>query len=860
MKKMLLIDGNSMLFRAFYATSYGEIMKTSFGEYTNAVFTFITMLNKALKQIDPEYVVVAFDKGKKTFRHEKLESYKEGRKQTPEELVSQFALVRKMLQAYNIKYLEYDYIEADDIVGTIAKKYSQVHHFILSSDKDLLQLVDENISYLMMKKGMSDLLEITNKNIVEHFGVTAFQIPDFKGLMGDKSDNIKGVEGVGEKTALKFLSEYGNIENLYANIEQVKGKIKEKLISGKQDAFLSKEIATIKQDVEIEEELEDFVLNIDYQSLEKFLKDYEMNSLLKQINPSFKHKESHLKIEIVDKFSEQILVEGSSFFVYFDQFNYYEDNILAIAVKNNDLIEIIYKDSALFQESFKQYLCSDIKKISTNVKHLYHLSDKYNISFNNVEDLELMGFLCNNNNDDLNKLFLSFNKNAVSVQELVGTAKKIKEIDFDLLQQQIKTYLVNISEIYPFLVKKLEEDQLNKLYYELELPLSYVLYEMEKAGISVNIDVLEEISTNLNSLLINLTKQIHNLAGKDFNINSPKQLAEVLFDDLGLKTNKKRSTSIEILEFLEDQHPIISLLIEYRHYMKIYSTYSEGLKKYISKDGKIHTIYSSIVTQTGRLSSKDPNLQNLSVRSKEGKEIRKAFIASDDHILISSDYSQIELRILAHMAAEKNMIEAFKNGVDIHSKTAMDMFEISQEELNSDYRRKAKAINFGIIYGISEFGLTKQTGINMFEAKEFIDTYFKKYPNIKNFMDSSLEHLKANGYVTTLLNRRRYINEINSDSYNIREFAKRAAFNSPIQGSGADIIKLAMLNIYREITKNNLKSKLILQIHDELVFDVLKSELDIMKSIIKKGMNEAIKLQVPLETDLHVSDSLFLEK
>lgn len=867
MEKMLIVDGNSMLFRAFYATSYGNIMMTSDGIYTNAVYAFANMLNKAIVKLQPNYVVVAFDKGKHTFRHEIYKDYKAGRKQTPQELVPQFKLVRDMLNAYNISFLEFDDIEADDIIGTLSEKYKEenVITYILSSDKDMLQLVDKDTNVLIMKKGISDILEINVENIYENYGLLPKQVIDYKALRGDDSDNIKGIDGVGDKTALKLIGEYDNIENIYDNIDKIKGKLKEKIIAGKENAFLSKRLATIKTDVEFKTELKDYILSIDEEKLKTFFLKYEMNSLVKNTdNLFFNRKKENTKnkeFTFKNEFSKEVLKEGSIVFFYNDNFNYYDNNCYLIGIINDNNLEIAKFENVIKQDDFIEFLSSNVHKYSYDLKVNLHLLEKYNCEIKNCDDLLLMNFLINNKNQSINEIFNFYNlPNVLNKVEVFGTELRVKELDFSLIYSQTEQILNNFWSLHKKAENLIKQYDMERLYYEVELPLIYVLKDMEKSGIFVKKDILIDFSKQLIDKIECLKNEIFKIYGKEFNINSPKQLAIVLFDDLKLKENKKRSTSIEILEFLEDKHPIIKPIIEYRHYSKILSAYSDGLIKFIHDDGRIHTIFSQTTTQTGRLSSSEPNLQNLTVRNEDGKEIRKAFVHSENSILISCDYSQIELRILAHITNENNLIDAFNNGLDVHTKTAMDIFDIPRKQVDSNIRRKAKAINFGIIYGISEFGLSKQANITVYEAKDFMEKYFNKYPKIKKYMVDCLSFLNENGYVKTILNRRRYIDEIRSSSYTIREFAKRAAFNSPIQGSGADIIKLAMINIYNEIKRNKLKSKLILQIHDELIFDVKNDELEIMTKIIKEGMKKAYALKVDLDFDFHISESLNIEK
>lgn len=853
--KMLLIDGNSMLFRGFYATYYTNMMKTSTGVYTNAVFAFANMFNKALDMIHPDYCVVAFDKGKHTFRHDLSSDYKGGRKAAPEELVPQFALIRDYLKAYGIPYIEMDDIEADDIIGSLSKTYKDVDIAILSSDRDLLQLIDNTTTVYLMKKGMSDIACMDEKALKEEWGVSPKQVIDLKGLMGDTSDNIKGVSGIGPKTATKLIDQYDNIENLYEHLEELKGKVKENLINDKESAFLSKTLATIKTDVKIENQLDEFVLNLDYDGVNDFYNQYEMYSLIKRNQK----KEIKQEYKRISKASDLALVQDT--FIYFvsDEFSYYEPKLYGIVFKNDKTLEYIPFEDFLNDESAKEFIASSLHKYTYNLKFVLHALDYYNIKIGqNTDDLMLMTFLCNNYLDSLEVIFNHYNLGEITdIQEIYGTIKKPKLVDTIKEADRATKIASGLYSIIDDINDKLKNEELIQLYEEIELPLTYVLYEMEKEGIRCDEEVLEEIGSEFKIILDNLVKDIYDLSNMEFNINSPKQLAEVLFDHLGLPANKKRSTNAEALAKIEDYHPVVSKIMQYRKYSKLYSSYIEGLSKYIV-DEKIHTIFSQTVTQTGRLSSYDPNLQNISVKDEDGKLIRKAFTASKkDNVLISSDYSQIELRVLASLANETKMIEAFNQNIDIHTKTAMDIFGLSKDEVSDSVRRQAKAINFGVVYGISDFGLSKQASLSIKEAKHYIDEYFKTYPNIKKFLDESVEFCMQNGYVVTMMNRRRYIREINDSNYMVKEFGKRAAMNSRVQGSAADLIKMAMIKINHMIKEKNLKSKMVLQIHDELIFDVYKDEKDIMIEIIKEGMKNAMKLNVNLESSLSAAYSWY---
>lgn len=854
--KMLLIDGNSMLFRGFYATYYTNMMKTSTGIYTNAVFAFANMLNKAMDMIHPDYLVVALDKGKHTFRHDLSEDYKGGRKPAPEELVPQFAMIREYLDAYNIRYLEYDDIEADDIIGTLSKKYHDVDVAILSSDRDLLQLIDNTTTVYLMKKGLTDIVAMDENALLEEWGVKPSQVIDMKGLMGDSSDNIKGVNGIGPKTATKLLNQYGTIENLYEHVDELKGKVKENLINDKDSAFLSKMLATIKTDVNIDYSLDEFKNDIDIDGVNDFYNKYEMFSLVRK-NAVQKKEHKYIRHS---RASEKALKNGT--FIYFvsDHFTYYNPKLYGVAFANDDTLEYIPYEDFLNDKKALDFVASDSLKYVYDLKFLLHAASVNGFTIGkNTNDIMLMAFLTNNYLDSIEAILNEYHLgDIIDIQDVYGTEKKRKLVDTVLEAKRATGIADGLYHSIDKLNDKLEKENLNGLYYNVELPLTYVLYDMEKEGICCDAKTLDDISVEYEDIISKCEEEIYSLAHHEFNINSPKQLAEVLFDELGLPMNKKRSTNAESLMQIEAYHPIIKVIIQYRKYTKLQSSYAQGLKRYIADDNKIHTIFSQTVTQTGRLSSYDPNLQNISVRDEDGKLIRKAFVASGENkVLISSDYSQIELRMLSSMACEKRMIDAFNEGVDIHTKTAMDIFKLPESEITGSLRRQAKAINFGVVYGISDFGLSKQASLSIKDAKRYIEEYFLTYPNIKKFLDESVEFCKEHGYVTTILNRRRYIKEIHDNNYMVKEFGKRAAMNSRVQGSAADLIKIAMINIFNEIKRCGLKSKLVLQIHDELIFDVFEDEKDEMIRIIKEGMKNAMKLNVTLDSSLSVAYSWY---
>ena len=856
--KLLLIDGNSVLFRAFYATYYGNIMKTSKGVYTNAVYAFANMLNKAIKMIQPDYCAVAFDKGKHTFRHDLVPDYKAGRRETPEELVSQFQLVREMLDAYDLPYFEFDTIEADDIIGSLAKKYN-IETCILSSDRDMLQLIDDTTSVYVMRKGMSDIAKMDEAALKEEYGLKPYQIIDYKGLAGDKSDNIKGVEGVGDKTAVKLLNDYDTCEGVYEHIDEIKGKLKEKLIKDKESCFISKTLARIKTDVDIEGDLNDLKLHIDEKGKNDFFEKYEMYSLIRKIEEPEVQKES--LTEVVKKISPELLNEALVYVVS-DEFSYYERKIYGLCFAGHGLKEYISLEDLKNDEEALNYLSSDKKKVVYDLKAIKHAFDHNEIKIgDNTDDIFLMCFLSNNYNSDLKSIIQNYEGEQIrEVKDVFGTEKKPLEPNENDLAAYGGEIAEKLSDIYPKVLNELSEKEMKQLYEDIELPLVQVLYEMEKQGVCCDEKELDEIASNTKGKIDVLQQRIYDLVGHEFNIASTKQLAQVLYEELDLPDLKKGSTNAEVLNKLIEYHPVISDILEYRKYTKLYSTYAEGLKKYITPDKRIHTIFSQTITQTGRLSSYDPNLQNISVRDDEGREIRKAFKPSEGCLLISSDYSQVELRVLSSLAGEEKMIDAFNSGIDIHTKTAMDVCGLQREEVTDLVRRHAKAVNFGVVYGISDFGLANQTQLSFKDARKFIDDYFLTYPKIREYLDAQVAFCKENGYVKTMLNRRRYIKEINDRNFMIREFGKRAAMNAGIQGSAADLIKIAMIRAANKLKEERMKAKLILQVHDELIFDVPQDEVEKMKELIPEIMSNAYKMKTRLDSSLAIGKDWYEAK
>ena len=824
MKKLLLTDGNSMLFRAYYATAYGRPMTTSDGTPTNAVFGFASMIQKAIDIIQPDAVLVAFDAGKHTFRHELYADYKGGRKPAPDDLVPQFKLVRDFLDAFAITWVEMQDIEADDLIGTISKKAKDYQTYVLTSDHDMLQLVDDTTSVLLMKKGITEMDVMTPQSLKKQMGIEPLQIIDMKGLMGDKSDNIPGIPGIGEKTALKLLEEYGTVENVLANEDKLKGALQKKVMEGHDSALLSKKLATIRRDV-----------------------DVEMSEKELSFTPNY----------------PQLFKDACAVFVDDNHDAFMHATINGFALFNGKQAVYISLADAKKDEDLLAYLSSDMPhKYGFDVKRNLHLAENEGLTLNFHDDMMLAASLVDSSLTTTAKIIERYGfENTVSYEEVYGKPTKPNLIiDEEKQCMYACAFARNIFSLYAEITPKLQEYKMEKLYYEMEMPLTSVLYHMEREGIRCDIDILDRIATETMAKISEAQKEIYTIAGKEFNINSPKQLAEVLFDDLGLPTGKKRSTAAGELEKLQGKSPIIDYILDYRKLSKIYSTYAEGLKKYIQKDGKIHTIYNQSATQTGRLSSSEPNLQNISVRDEQGKEIRKAFLPEDDCVLISSDYHQIELRMLAHMANETSLIEAFKEGIDIHTKTAMDVFHKPQDEITPQDRRSAKTVNFGIVYGISDFGLSEQLGVSRYEAHDFIERYYAAYPKIRTYMDKIVKECEEKGYVETLCGRRREIPEIHDKNHATREFGKRAAMNAPIQGSAADLIKLAMIHIDQMMKDAKVKSKMILQVHDELIFNVPKEEVDVMKKLIDDGMVNAMHLQVPLTAECSIGTDWYEAK
>lgn len=848
MDKILLVDGNNLFFRSYYATAYnGNLMRNSKGFPTNALYGFVNMINKIVAEEAPTHMIVAFDKGK-TFRHEKYDFYKDGRSATPDELKMQFPKGKEMLGYMGIKYYEIDNYEADDIIGTFAKLCEVDDNYtgtIISSDKDLLQLISPGVDIKLLKQ--KDYIRYNLESFREDYGIEPINIIDLKALMGDSSDNIPGVKGIGEKTALKLLHEYKSLDGIYENIDSIKGATKEKLINDKDSAYMSYEIATIYKEVPMEIDLNDIVVKEpNIEALNEFYKELEFSKLIRKLDVV--KKEEDIEYKIINDANELDNIDDLAFFLEITNNNYHNTEIIGMGVYNDKISAFIpyevLKENPLFLMKANKYTY-DYKKATIALK--WHNIYIDNISFDTSVAAYLLEY---NMKEDIAYLASEF---GIDIPYRESLYPKKGELDKDLIMKASILKAKFIYETRNELIDKLKEKELDELFYNVEMPLSRVLGEMEYTGITVNADILREMGNEITSKTESLAMEIYELAGCEFNISSPSQLGEVLFEKLGLKHGKKGktgySTAQEVLEKLVNDHPIINKILEYRTLTKLYTTYIEGLISTIHSDNKIHTIYTQTLTRTGRLSSIEPNLQNIPIRNEYGKLIRKAFVPSDGYIL-SSDYSQIELRLLAHMAEVKSLQDAFNNDIDIHAKTASDIYKVELNEVTKDMRRNAKAVNFGIIYGISSYGLSENIGVTPKEAQNFIESYYATYPGIKNYMDNIIIDAHKNGYVKTMFNRRRTLPDLENKNYMIRSSAERMALNAPIQGSSADIIKMAMVMLYEEFKKNKLKSKLVIQVHDELVIDCIKDELEIVKELITKVMESVCKLSVPLKVEV----------
>ena len=868
MKKIILVDGNNILFRSFYATAYqGVIMKNSKGFPTNALYGFINMMNKIIKEENPSYILVAFDKGK-TFRHDKYDSYKAGRMEMPDELKMQFPKAKEVLDAMGIKHFEIDNYEADDIIGTLAKIVDEEDQFIatiISSDKDLLQLISDEVTVKLLKQ--TGYIMMDKEEFKKTYQVDPIRMVDLKALMGDPSDHIPGVKGIGEKTAISLLAKYGSLDELYKNIDSVTGKTKEKLVDDKDNAYMSYDLATIYREVPLDFTLEDCKYNP--QPTEKFkdiLKELEFHSLLKkyELLSTEEIKEEKKENEVLN-----ILPLGSykdrdfAFYLETRGSVYSKSEVLGIGLYDGENGYFISKEDI---EKYKDIFSNSAVKCTYDYKKsLVVLNNK--VEFNNVQfDTMIAAYLLDYVvKDDISFLAKSFEVELPVYEDLYGTDKRPKEVDEETLAFICCKKAKFIYDSRERLLKELEVEGEMELFKDIEMPLTTVLADMENTGIRVDVSYLEKQQGELLTLLETLEEEIYELAGTRFNIMSPTQLAKVLFEDLEIPypkkiKDKKYSTSKDILDKIRFVNPIVDKVLEYRTIAKLYTNYAVGLREEVREDGRIHTIFTQTLTRTGRLSSISPNLQNIPARAEYSKLIRKAFIPDPCSKLLSSDYSQVELRVFASMSNSKHLIDAFNKAEDIHTRTAADIYKIPMEEVTKDQRRAAKAVNFGILYGISSFGLSEDLGIDVREAKKFIDNYLETYPGIRDYQEKEKADAYKYGYVKTLMNRKRVIEELKNKNYMIRSSGERMALNTPIQGTAADILKKAMVEIYREFNKRKLKSKMLIQVHYELVFNVVLDELDEVSKLVRDIMENTFKLKVPLKVDIEYGDDWYEAK
>jgi len=847
MKKIILVDGNNLMFRSYYATAYtGNLMKNSKGIITNALYGFVNMINKIIEEEKPVYMAVAFDVGK-NFRKEMYSGYKDGRSATPEELKMQMPIARKILTAMGIKYYEMEGYEADDIIGTLSYRAlidPEYDALIVSSDKDLLQLINEQVEIKLLKS--KDYIRYNKETFINDYGFEPIRIIDLKALMGDASDNIPGVKGVGEKTAIKLIQQYDTIENLYDHIDEIKGKLQEKLILDKDNAFFSKKLATILLDVPITDDFENMLYTGEHiDELTNIFEELEFYSFMKKFNK--KKVDVNVEYKVLNNASEINKNNIISYYIESDNTNYHYGNILGMGVFDGDNLYFVNKEKV---NEVIDYI-SDSIKYTFDLKKNNCLLGKIinNTIYDHLVCAELLEY---NFKDDISILMRN---DGINIEENSDFIKSK-----DNLESVITSKAKYIYDVRDEFIKKLKLEDMYNLFIDVEMPLISVLSKMEMEGIKVDKNVLDELGIVFNNKIEELRKQICLLAGEEFNVSSPKQLGVILFEKLGLKQNKgshkNYSTNAKTLEKLVGEHEIIPLIMEYRNLTKLYGTYIEGLKNYIMQDGKIHTIYKQTMTRTGRLSSIEPNLQNIPARDELGKLIRHAFVPVNN-LFLSADYSQIELRILAHISDSTDLINAFKNDEDIHTFVASDIFGVEKSEVTGIMRRTAKAVIFGIVYGISGFGLGENIGISPKDAKKFIDKYYELYPGVKNYMDNIVHEAYMDGSVRTLYKRKRVIDELNNTNYMIRMSGERIALNTPIQGTSADIIKMAMVKLDKEMVKHNIKSKMLLQIHDELVFDVIESEKELLSTLVKDVMENIVSLKVPLKVSLDFGKDLY---
>ena len=876
-KTLVIIDGNSIINRAFYALPE---MSNKEGLKTNAIYGFTNMLLKIIDTYNPTHISVAFDRKAPTFRHIEFKEYKAGRKKMPDELREQFEPLKDLLDKFNIHRLEIDGYEADDIIGTVSKiaEDNGFKVYIVTGDKDAIQLASNKTTTLITKKGVGKVEEYDYDSVIEKYEMTPTQFIDLKGLMGDKSDNIPGVPGIGEKTGIKLIKEFSSIEGIFDNIDSIKGSTKKKLEENKELAIMSKKLATIIRDVPVEFNLEELEYgNYNTKDILDVFKYLGFTSLIPRIG-SLDESEDIVneanveisKLEDIDEFINKVKENNELIIKTVTR----EGNILDKRIKyiflSVDGKKIYYVEEDSIYKLEYIFTSNEIKKLGYNLKDDYISLKPYGIKLENIYfDITIAEYLIDSMSStsyECSAIAMKYlTKKVKTKEELLGKgvkAKKYQDLSFEELSSHISQIIDTVKSVMPIMEENLKESNMDGLLYHVEMPLVEVLADMEYEGVKVDKEKLNELGSQFKEIIKKLESEIYKISGEEFNINSPKQLGVILFEKLGLPVIKKTktgySTNAEVLDKLKDQSPIIDKIIEYRQIVKLNSTYVEGLLSIINPiDGRIHSSFNQTITTTGRISSTEPNLQNIPVKLEMGRNIRKVFISDKGCKLVDADYSQVELRVLAHMSQDETMIDAFKHNEDIHTKTASQVFNVSMDEVTSKQRSDAKAVNFGIVYGKSDFGLSEDLNIPVKQAKEYIENYFNKYNKIKEFMDNIIDDASSNGYVTTILNRRRYIPEIKSSNFMLRNAGKRAAMNAPIQGSAADIIKIAMINVYKKLEENNLKSKLILQVHDELIVEAVDSEIDIVKKIVKDEMENAVCLDVNLDVDLNIGDSWY---
>lgn len=850
MDKFLIIDGNNLLFRAYYAL---PPLSNFQGEVSNGVFGFCNMLVKAINEYKPKYIAVAFDSAKKNFRHEMYACYKGNRKETPKDLLTQFPIMKKMLDAMNIVHIERPDLEADDIIGCLSRQFTETENIVYSADKDLLQLINNNTLVLQPQKANVEALLLDEQVLFEKTSLTPAQIIDFKALRGDSSDNIPGVIGVGEKTATDLITKYGDLDNIYAHAHEIKGKMGERIRNDKETAYLSKTLATIITDKHMDYNLDDFKYDFPFNDeVHEMFKHYQFNSLLRKTElfitdgtamQSTMQFSDNVELKPIFDTTElnKVLAKFGQKTFYFD-LSYERIHWLQNGTEyvfefgeSNNISDIVL--------AFKKLFESDIPKVVFDSKTTKHMLDTFGITLKNVEcDLSIALYVSN-----------ELNKHGTTLTET------LKEKGYET------SACVNAMEfLQRESLDKIKQNGLEKVFYEIEMPLCDVLYNMEKEGFKIDLHELDVLDVKYAQELDELTSKIYEYAGSEFNVNSPKQLSKVLFEDLKLTcwNNKKHKTEVKYLNEMRSQHPIIDLILKYREIFKLHKTYVVAYKNLVNQDTqKIYTVFNQTLTTTGRLSSSEPNLQNIPIRKEEGKNLRKLFVPSfDDGLIVSADYSQIELRLLASFSGDEKLIHAFNSGADIHTRTASEIFGVPPISVTDDMRRQAKAINFGIIYGISDYGLSQNINTSVATASDYIKRYFVRYPKIQDYINKNVEYCRKNGFVKTLFGRIRVIPEILSNNSNLRQFGERAAMNMPLQGSASDIIKLAMVRVYDEIRKQGLKAKLILQIHDELILDIPKSELDLVKTILKDCMENVVDLPVKLSINIESGKNWFEAK